>query len=401
MDNSAFVIFSVKQPVIWAREQDETWLLNPPRRYVAPQDSLDESMQKLIISISDLRGSGKYRPLNTGMNIVGQRILIERHRDRGLGDLLFLTGPMNYLQSICGEKLTIDMYGLADRSQVLHDHPALANRTTLTGPLLYGDLDDYAAHWFIDTVTEVSSMPDQPNVYDALFRQIGVSPDDVDPRYKRPSVSLTTLDQKNLDALYFHIWNDRQIDLRRTGYYVVAPLSHASLRSAPYGVWLEVIQQLSKKRPVVVVGSISEGRMPHAGMPFSQFNSEVNNMQGGGVLNIMGSTRVRMVMALIAKARAIACGDTGTLYMAQAVRTPAVSLWGTHDPFVRLGYDSAYMANAIFEKSLCPAAPCYAFSKWPTHLCPEGEGQAASGCEVMKVDPMRIVERVLQAESKL
>ncbi|HNL70532.1 MAG TPA: glycosyltransferase family 9 protein, partial [Leptospiraceae bacterium] len=57
--------------------------------------------------------------------------------------------------------------------------------------------------------------------------------------------------------------------------------------------------------------------------------------------------------------------DSGLLYVAEALRVPTISLWGTHAPAVRLGYDPAYMDLAIWPRENCGAAPCFAYANFP------------------------------------
>lgn len=387
-----YKIVQVTHPVIWPRDGDETWMLNPPRRYVLNADMVDY-LNPYIGEISDLRGSAKYKPLMAGMPIIGKRLLIERHRNRGVGDLLFMTGPMNWLQHICGGSVQIDMYGLSERSMILHGHPALAVRTVLAGPLHYDDLDNYVAHWMVDNVTEHNEESSQLNVYDALYRSIGVDPATVDLRFKRPSLQLEDTDMRGLDNFFYDTWSKRGIDLRHTGYYVVAPLSHSLLRSASYALWVEVIQKLLTKRPVIVIGDASN-RVPDTDVPFSVFHETIIQASlNTPLLNLFNKTSLRLLSALISRASALVCLDSGPLYIAEAQRTPAISLWGTHHPSVRLGYDPEYMANALFKPELCPSAPCYAYGGFPEHKCPEKSAQRA--CAALRFSPDEVTTRVL------
>ena len=394
--NHNWEVISVSKPVIWQRDTHETWLLNPPREYIVCADQIG-AIEQFVISRADLSSTAKYHPFHMGENIAGKRLLIERYRDRGIGDMLFLTGPMNYIQHVYGRGVHIDMYGLSERSQILGSHPALAHKAVLAGPLLYSDLDLYAAHWFIGSVTEYSSMADQPNVYDALYKQIGIDPAMVDPKYKRPTVSLTEEDDRALDSMFYYIWGERKIDLRIQPYYVVAPTAHSSMRCMPYQTWIDLIKELAAIRPVIVLGHDHGGRMPSAGMDFASFNRALSEI-GGGVVNLMGDTGIRNVMSLISKAKVAVTLDSGLLYVAQALRTPAISIWGTHAPESRLGYDKSYMELAIANKA-CPATPCYAYAEFPIDKCLRGASQRV--CEnLSSVTVDQVVEKVKQAEAQ-
>jgi hypothetical protein len=173
--NSQYVIATFKTPTLWHRTEDECWLLNPLRRHILQSDHL-AAVNDFVESISDLKGSSYYTPLIAGKSLASSRVLIERNRDRGIGDLLFLTGPLNFMQHVSGNNVKIDVYSLADRGAVLTHHPALHLGTTLHGPLFYDDLGLYNYQWMIETVTECNEEPDQLNVYDALYQQLGFDP---------------------------------------------------------------------------------------------------------------------------------------------------------------------------------------------------------------------------------
>jgi ADP-heptose:LPS heptosyltransferase len=381
--NSQWMIISVNKPMLWSRSEDEVWMLNPPRRYIFNANQIS-SLEDHIETMSDLKSSKEYRHLQGNANLSKARILVERYRDRGIGDLLFLSGVFNYLQHVSGNEAKIDAYALVDRGQILAGNTAINHKTTLAGPVQYDDLKLYNWHWFIDTVTEYDEEKDQLNVYDALYKSIGLDPKNIGPQFKRPTITLTDKDFKNLDSLFYFIWNDKHIDFRRTPYYVVSPLSHSSLRSMGYSTWLQVIAELSKRKPVIVVGQVREGKMPSTDMSFGAFNEQLTSMsQSSPVFNLMGSTPLRLVMGLIAKAYAVVCLDSGPLYIAQACRVPAVSIWGTHHPGTRIGYDAHYVDLAVWNSDACNLSPCFAYINFPVSKCPRGESQNV--CECMQL----------------
>lgn len=391
-----YKIVTFKRPIQWTRSDDEVWMFNPPRRYVLNANHLDR-LKPHIDTISDLRSSRHYKPLHAGAQLRGARILIERYRDRGIGDMLFLTGPLSFIQHLAGGHAHIDMYGLVDRSTVLQHHPALAYEGTLAGPLHYDDLQHYNFHWFIDSATEHDETKDQLNIYDALYKQIGIDPNAVAPRFKRPSMTLVADDFTNLDSLYYMVMSQRGIDLRMTPYYVLAPISYSSLRVAPYSMWLNLAQELSKVRPVIFAGHVAgDGQMPSTDMTFGAFYQQASNM-GPKIVNLMGNTSIRVVAALISKAVCAVTLDSGLLYVAQAVGVPAVSLWGTHAPTTRIGYDQNYMRYAIHKRTACPAAPCYAYAGFPYSRCLRKTQQSV--CEpLMAVLPSEVVAKVIDIE---
>jgi ADP-heptose:LPS heptosyltransferase len=387
-------IVSLSKPILWARTEEEVWMLNPERRYILNADQLGH-LAPHIATMSELVGSRHYHPLVDGAAVPETKILVYRYADRGVGDHLFMTGPLNYLRHVSGGTCKIDMYGLTDRHQVLAHHPTLQHEAVLAGPVHYDDLQYYHWHWFVETATEYSEEFDQLNVYDALYRTMGVDPGKVDVSFKRPTICLVDRDYKNLDQLYYVVYNGSRVDLRLTPYYVVAPFCHASLRSMPYSTWLLAIRELAKARPVVVLGRPGKGRVPDTDMPFGNFVGEVNRIKG--VINLMSDFDLRTISALIARAVCMVSLDSGLLYVAEATRVPAVSIWGTHAPQTRLAYDKAYLDWAIWPRGACANAPCFAYAMFPKAKCPRAERQTICEC-LMAVKASDIVEKVTAAE---
>jgi ADP-heptose:LPS heptosyltransferase len=394
--NSHYVIITVNQPLMWHQTEDETWLLNPNRRYIINAARIP-SIHNYIESVSELDGAALLNRLQAGKNITGAKILVERFRERGIGDLLFLTGPLAYLNHVTGSNVKIDLYAFSDRGNVLAQSPLLHYRTVLCGPLEYDHLKFYNYHWLVGSVTECDEEQDQLNVYDALFKQLGFNHDEIDAKWKRPTATLINDDYLHLDALFKTIFEQRKIDLRRMGYYVVAPFSNSSLRCMNYSTWLEVIKQLGQRRPTIVVGN-SRLRLPETDMSAGAFQQQLTNC-GGGVINAIDATPLRVLMALISRATCVLSMDSAPLYIAQALNVPAVSMWGTHDPGVRIGYDPAYMELAVWNEPACNHAPCFAYSEFPAQKCPRAGQQHV--CEVLSsIEAKQVLEKVDIVEGK-
>jgi ADP-heptose:LPS heptosyltransferase len=377
--NSQWVIVTFKQPLMSHQTDDEMWLFNPGRRYLINASRIPV-VHHYIESVSEFDGSSLYTPLRTGKNLTGSRILIERLRERGLGDLLFLSAPLSFIHHITGANVINHLYAFSDRGNVLTNAPFLHNGTVLCGPIEYDSLRNYNYHWFVGSVTECDEEGDQLNVYDALYKQLGFNPADIEPQWKRPFVTMTSSDYQSLDTLFQGIWTHRKIDLRRIGYYVVAPFANSSLRCMNYTTWLQIIKELATRRPVVVIGTTS-WKLPDTDITAGQFVEQVASM-GQAVISALDATPIRTMMALIARSAGVFCVDSGPLYIAQALRVPAVSVWGTHDPGLRIGYDKDLMELAVWNDTACNEAPCCAYSMFPAHKCPQGEKQDI--CECLK-----------------
>jgi hypothetical protein len=393
-----WLVVSPKTPILWPRGEEENWLMNPPVRYIITSDMKAAIADKLA-SFSSLKGARYYKPLQGNANLAQTRVLVERHRDRGIGDLLFLTGPLHYLQHTNSYTTQFFFYAATERAHVLHGNPHLFAEQTLTGPVIYDTLPLYNWHWFIETATEYDEEPEPNNVYDTLYRQIGIEPEKVDAKFKRPVLKVFKSDQQRADDFFRLLYYDRQEHWGKTPYWIVAPTSASSLRSASYSMWLNLIQELSKTRHVIIVGSASNGLMPATDIDFSTFqrHCEALSASNKNVVNLIGKTPLRLIIGLLSGAEGLVSLDSGLLYVAQALRVPAVSIWGPMHPWVRIGYDDDYMKLAVYKGKACAWSPCYAYRNFPAHKCPLGEHQEV--CEVLKVvtvdDVMPKIETVL------
>jgi ADP-heptose:LPS heptosyltransferase len=165
-----------------------------------------------------------------------------------------------------------------------------------------------------------------------------------------------------------------------------------------YGMWLKTIESLAKARPVVVVGAPNNVRAPATDMPYGTFMQHVDGMDN--VINLLGSTPIRVASALMSHAICAFTMDSGMLYVAQALRVPAVSVWGPVSPQSRIGYDHEYMELAVWNKQTCQYAGCHSFSKFPVEKCPRGEHTVV--CEpIYAVTPDQLIAKAGRVESKL
>lgn len=377
--NNQWYIATFNKSVVFERGDGESWLFNPPLRYILNGNIIDMCKDHVSPDLSDLATSSKHNPLSKTSVLAGSSILIDRYRERGIGDLLFLTGAIHYLNHVTSGDINIYVYALLGRGSILDGNPGLHDNKVYSGPVLYDSLSCYDYHWFISSVTEFDAEPDQLNVYDALFKQLGLDHRTIDSKFKRPYIYLTPYDNKSLDQVLYNVFVSRGIDLRRSGFYVVAPFATSSSRSMPYATWLKVIEILSSRKPTLVVGNINYS-LPTIDMAAGDFIKKIGSITNA--IDLTGKTGgIRTLASLISVSNGVVCLDSGPLYIAQGLRIPAVSVWGTHNPRVRIGYDKDYMDRAIWNKSACINAPCYAYSGFPASKCSQGSRQVC--CDVL------------------
>lgn len=393
-ESMRWMVASVKTSVSLGH-LSEQWYLAPRRRYLLTSDVVAE-LGDNVEKASELEGFSQYRPLNGTQLLHHRNILVSRHFYRGLGDILFMTGPLQYLWRQSGKTSLVYFYGNADRTAPLSGSEWLAGREPLRGPIELDHLPLYdGGHWLPHYVTEHNHETDQLNVYDSLYKQLSVDYEQVPAAFKRPflpspgRVQLSAVDElkKALNLVGFDPDH---------GYYVIAPTSTSRLRSAPAGFWIDLSRSLLEKKPrraVIMVGTT--GDAARLDVQLADLRRE---LAGLGVVDLVDQTTTSDLSGIVSQASCVFCLDSGPLYLAQAYRVPAVSIWGTHHPGCRLAYDEHYLELAVFNQGACPHAPCYAYNSFPRNLCPRGQSQDA--CEPLMrapvnecLDKLELVER--------
>ena len=134
------------------------------------------------------------------------------------------------------------------------------------------------------------------------------------------------------------------------------------------------------------------------GVPYSQFQAVLEQVGAvnQNVVNLLGQFPPRIAMGLVAGSQYIVTADSGRLYVAQGFRVPAVSVWGTHAPESRIGYDKDYMRLAIHKTQACRFSPCYSYSGWVENKCPQGLAQTlcAPMASITKEDILKVIKSI-------
>ena len=94
---------------------------------------------------------------------------------------------------------------------------------------------------------------------------------------------------------------------------------------------------------------------------------EVAKLSGVDVPVLAGSTGLPELVALVARAKALVCGDSGPGHVASAVRTPVVAIFGPTVP--AFGYTPWGERNVIVERVGLSCRPCDAHGP---QVCPLG-----------------------------
>jgi len=63
-----------------------------------------------------------------------------------------------------------------------------------------------------------------------------------------------------------------------------------------------------------------------------EYGVAISNLCGTGVINLMGKTNLKQLLAIIAEADLLLCPDSGPAHMATSVGTPVVGLYATSNP---------------------------------------------------------------------
>ncbi len=107
--------------------------------------------------------------------------------------------------------------------------------------------------------------------------------------------------------------------LKRKGFLVCMPPARWPTKRYPARHWRAVIAELVRQAPVVVMGGGGAERM--------LCDSAVEGVEGG-VVNLAGQTDVPQMVAMLAAAAGVVCGDSAAQFIAPAVGTNVLTLMG-------------------------------------------------------------------------
>lgn len=136
-------------------------------------------------------------------------------------------------------------------------------------------------------------------------------------------------------------------------YIVLAPSnSHVNRSGINYRAWdtskwIELIQTLSKKRQVIIVGAQKEELFFQKLMPYPD-----------NVIDLVAKNSVTELSSIIKHAKAVVCTDSAVGHISAAVNTPVFVLMGPNDIVTDSPYQTPYNSVHVISLNL-DCSPCY------------------------------------------
>jgi len=93
-----------------------------------------------------------------------------------------------------------------------------------------------------------------------------------------------------------------------------------------------------------------------------------------GVIDFIGKTSLKDLMALISRSDVVVAHDSGPLHLAILLKTPLLALFGPTDPKEKLPRQDTYPVRLFWNGKILPCAPCYdgkLFAQCDRNVCME------------------------------
>ncbi len=148
-----------------------------------------------------------------------------------------------------------------------------------------------------------------------------------------------------------------QLELRRQGYYVMAPgAEYGPAKRWPARHFAALARQLSL--PVVLLGSSKEADL------CAEIAKIANAGRPGQCRDLSGRTTLDQALATIAVAKAMVSNDSGLMHVAAAFGVPQVALFGSssplHTPPLSAKAQVLWLKNDPAYRPALDCAPCFA-----------------------------------------
>ena len=113
-------------------------------------------------------------------------------------------------------------------------------------------------------------------------------------------------------------------NLTETGYFVCVPPTRWVTKLYPARYWRQVVAELTKIKPVVLLGSPAKFEV--------ELCESVARDQAGKVINLAGKTTLKQLVGVISQASGVICSDSAAQFIAPGTQTPCLSLIGPTKP---------------------------------------------------------------------
>ncbi|WP_058533321.1 glycosyltransferase family 9 protein [Legionella saoudiensis] len=171
-------------------------------------------------------------------------------------------------------------------------------------------------------------------------------------------------------------WAEQQLPKNRP-ILVINPAASKPERSWPVARYIEVLRQAQAKWQVQVVITGGPGDFD------KQLAEQI--LQEIPAINLTGKTKPKQLLALISKATAVLCPDTGPSHMSTAVNTPVIALHAVTNPLISGPYLFQHLVvNRYPEAAEKILGSASIEDVWGQHVHGEESMQLISVDEVMK-----------------
>lgn len=158
--------------------------------------------------------------------------------------------------------------------------------------------------------------------------------------------------------------NNEKIQDIQKGFYAVFPGSVWPTKRWPKEKFAELIMELSKKKPVILLGGKDEHKLCEEIKTMTLENSEK-------ILNFAGELSLIEVLMLLLNASVVISNDSAGAHLAAVANTPSVVIFGPTVP--KFGYRPWSQVSSVVETEGLSCRPCgpHGHSKCPigTHEC--------------------------------